>query len=290
VVWTGDRFGIVWNDRRFDNYEVFFAMFDSTGHKMAPGDVRVTNTPGFSVGPALVWTGAEFVTVWQDGEGSDGSFDAYAQRIDLNGSLIGDNVRLTQAGGESPRLAAGRPGLGVAWTRKVSDIPQVFFRAFDYQLQPIGQEVQLSPSGTQSRYPDIIWNRDVFDVAWEYGDPSRAVWGATIDGNGSVVVAAKAITDSPRFARNPSLIPLGDRMIVVYADDRDQNGGFEIYSRMLDSQLGPMSDAGRITTHTADSVNPIAQLGPNGEIGVLFRDNREGPPQTYFTSLVCKTR
>jgi hypothetical protein len=289
AVWTGDRFGVVWEDRRFNNYEVFFAMYDKAGQKMAPGDVRVSDSQNFSVNPSLVWTGREFVVVWQDGEGADGSFDVYAQRLELDGRLIGSAARLTQQGGESPRVAAGRPGLGIAWTRTRFDGPRVFFRAFDYQLQPLGQEVQLSPQGTPGRYPEIVWNQKNFVAAWTDPTTTRtSVWGAVVDGTGNTVVAAKQISDSPRFARDPSLIPLGDRVIVVFADSRDQNGGFELYSRMLDDRLVPKGPSARLTTHVGDSTSPIAHFGPEGEIGVLFRDDREGAPQTYFTSLVCR--
>jgi hypothetical protein len=287
AVWTGDRYAMVWEDRRFDNFEVFFAMFDASGKKLAPGDVRVSSTPGFSINPSLVWTGREFIVTWQDGEGQDGTFDAYAQRIQLEGTLTGSAVRLTTDGGESPSFAVGRPGLGLAFTRKGAGGTHVLFRAFDFQLQPLGQEVALTPN-EGARYPVIVWNRDVFVMAWTNPASPSSIWGAVLDGTGKVQVAPKKISDSPRFARDPSLIPLGDRLLAVYADTRDQNGGFELYSRMFDDKLAPMGPAARITTHTGDSTSPVARLGPKGEVGVLFRDDREGVPQAYFTSLVCR--
>jgi hypothetical protein len=287
AVWTGDRYAMVWEDRRFDNFEVFFAMFDANGKKMAPGDVRVSQSEGFSVNSSLVWTGREFVVAWQDGEGNDGSFDVWARRVQLDGTATGAAVRLTQSGGESPALAAGRPGLGVAFTRQGAGGPHVFFRPFDFELRPLANEVPLDTNEV-GRYPSLVWNRDAFVVAWTNPASPSSIRGAVLSGVGMVTVPTKKISDSPRFARDPSLIPLGDRLVVVYADTRDQNSGFELYSRMFDAKLAPMGAAARITTHVGDSTAPVARLGPKGEVGVLFRDDREGVPQAYFTSLVCR--
>src|SRR5207247_8014210 len=73
AAWTGDRYGVAWNDRRFDAYDVFLALFDRGGQKLVPGDVRLTEGRGFSINAHVVWTGSEFVVVWQ-GEKPAGFF------------------------------------------------------------------------------------------------------------------------------------------------------------------------------------------------------------------------
>lgn len=305
VAWTGDRYGVVWDDRRAGNYDLFFALFDRHGQKMAPGDVRLTDTLGFSINESVVWTGAEFAAVWQDGEGDNGTFSVRGQRISLDAAPAGAAVEIASAG-ESPVIAVGRPGLGVAWAQGSASSHQIWFMPTDLSLSPAGPPVRVSaPGAVDPVYPTIVWNQDVFVVAWyERSASGASVWAAALDGKGAVVVPAKQVTQSPRFTRDPALLPLGDRLIMVYADTRDQNQGYELYTRTLGHDLTPIGDAARITTSPGDSVSPTIAFGPAtgggadagpsagplGNIGVLFRDDKTGKPQAYFTHLACQAK
>src|SRR5262249_55519434 len=126
LIWTGDRYGIAWSDRREArgtvlNYEVYFNLVNPDGTKRNP-DLRVTNRDGFSINVSMTWTGNEFVLVWQD-DGMSTIQDQnllFAQRIDVNGAPIGGNVRLVDDGGvgqTGPVIATGIKSLGVVWMR-----------------------------------------------------------------------------------------------------------------------------------------------------------------------------
>jgi len=82
-------------------------------------------------------------------------------------------------------------------------------------------------------------------------------------------------------------LPYGDRLLLVWADDRDANGGYELYAKMLDRKLGTLTKEQRLTNAIGDSLDPITTFGPTGQVGVLFGDNRTGSPQAYFTHLNC---
>ncbi|HMI84441.1 MAG TPA: hypothetical protein VK550_10130, partial [Polyangiaceae bacterium] len=84
----------------------------------------------------------------------------------------------------------------------------------------------------------------------------------------------------------PALLPFGDRVLLVWADDRDGNEGYELYAKMLDRRLEPLGAEMRLTTSPGDSIDPIVAFGPGGDAGILFSDNRAGAPQTFFTRLV----
>jgi hypothetical protein len=101
------------------------------------------------------------------------------------------------------------------------------------------------------------------------------------------VIRAKAITQGTRHARSPALLPYGDRLLLVWADDRDANGGYELYAKMLDRRLEALGAEQRLTTARGDSLDPFLSFGPGGDVGVLFNDNRPGAPQAFFTRLRC---
>jgi hypothetical protein len=138
-------------------------------------------------------------------------------------------------------------------------------------------------------YPSIAWNQDRYIVVWfdKTANP-KAIYGAVVDEKGTVLVPPKALTKPGQFrSRYPTIKALGDRVLIVYSDDRDQNDGYELYTLMLDQKLDPISQERRITFAKRDSIYPIAEFGPDGNVGILFRDDRNGEQHTWFTRLGC---
>jgi len=289
VVWVGDRYGLAWQDRRDNDYEVYFTLLDENGNKVL-ADQRITNAEGFSINTTLTWTGTEFIIVWQDER--EQIFDIYGQRMSLDGAKIGDNVKLTQAfaaPNEGPQVAAGLTTLGIAWS--VGDPSKRFvdFQLFNQDLTPHGQAMSLTDGTTQAVYPTITWNNDRYIVVWydKTANP-KGIYGAVVDENGQVLVSPKALTQPGQFrSRYPTIKALGDRVLIVYADDRDQNDGYELYTLMLDQKLNPISQERRVTFAKRDSIYPIAEFGPDGNVGILFRDDRSGEQHVWFTRLGC---
>jgi hypothetical protein len=77
-------------------------------------------------------------------------------------------------------------------------------------------------------------------------------------------------------------------MLLVFSDTKDGNGGYELYSKMMDRNLNALGAERRVTNAIGDSVFPISTFGPTGDVGVLFRDNRLGNDHVWFTRLVCQ--
>ncbi len=292
IVWVGDRYGLAWQDRRDGDYEVYFTLLDEEGDKVLP-DTRVTFAPGFSINMSLTWNSKEFILVWQDER--EGLFDLYAQRITVDGALAGDNIKLTSTQGfdnESPSVAAGTTGIGVAWAIGDAFNHLIQFQTFDYDMNPVSQVEVLTDGTTEAVYPTVVWNKDRYVVAWfDRSANPTAIYATVLAEDGSTIVPPTAVTNPGPFrSRYPFMRPLGDRVLFVYSDDRDQNNGYEIYSRMVTRDLLPLSPEQRLTFAGQDSIYPIAAFGPEGDVGVLFRDDREGGAHhVYFTRLGCVT-
>ncbi|AUX43888.1 hypothetical protein SOCE26_053440 [Sorangium cellulosum] len=292
VVWVGDRYGMAWQDRRDGDYEVYFSLLDENGEKVEGGDRRLSSAPGFSVNVALTWNGTEFVPVWQDER--NGLFDLYAQRIDVDGNLIGENVQLTDTssglGNEAPAAAAGKSGIGVAWSTGDAITHFIKFQTFTAELQPLSQPITLTTGDTDAVYPTVVWNNDRYIVAWfDKSASPKAIYAAAISEEGQVLVRPTPISDPGRFrSRYPFLRALGDRLLAIYSDDRDQNNGYELYAVTVSSELLPLSPEQRLTFAGRDSIYPVAAFGPEGDVGILFRDDREGGEHhVFFTRLGC---
>lgn len=291
IVWVGDRYGFAWQDRRDGDYEVYFTVLDQAGAKVFP-DTRLSNAPGFSVNVALTWTGAEFVTVWQDER--DGLFHLYGQRISVDSQPIEGNVAMTGPGGtwgnEGPSIAAGFAGIGVAWTVGDAYTHFIQFRTYNPDLSPLSTEISLTDGTTDAVYPTVVWNEDRYVIAWfDKSANPKSIYAAAVAEDGTVLVPATPVTSPGTFrSRYPYLRPLGDRLLLVYSDDRDQNDGYELYSRMIGADLAPLTDEKRLTVDTMDSIYPIAAFGPEGDVGILFRDDRDnGEHHVFFMKLGC---
>jgi hypothetical protein len=295
LAWTGDRFGTVWSDRRdavgdVINFEIYFNELGPDGKKLGP-DLRLSHADGFSVSPTVVWTGNEFVAVWQDdGFLEDGLHHIYGQRISLDGSPIGDLVQLVgdiTQGQESPSLAVGAHTLGVAWVRGDARSHSLMFATFGHDLTRLSEPTELAGSMTEGVFPNVVWNQTSYVVAWYNPSPPHAIFAAVVGEDARPIVDSRPVTESPRHSRYPALLPYGDRVLLVWSDDKDDNMGYELYAKSLDAELHPLTDEKRLTTAWGESIQPVAAFGPEGEVGILFRDDREKSPQVYFTRLSC---
>ncbi len=292
VIWNGDRYGTVWQDRRFADYEIFFNTLGADGVKQMP-DVRLTNSAGFSVNPSLAWNGTEFVVAWQDDR--NGSFDVFVQRVGADGTPDGDNLQLTQSDmtfdNESPIIAPGVKGVGITWSFGDSLHNIVDFQIWSPDLsEPLTPVIMVTDGSTQAVFPVVVWNKDRYMVAWYDKTASpQAIYATTYLDDGTQLNAPQPITTPGSCqSRYPFLRALGDRVLVVYSDDRDQNDGYEIYTRTVHSDLTPLGSELRVTNAPRDSVFPLAAFGPKGDFGVFFRDDRLGGVQNvWFTPLTC---
>ena len=296
TVWVGDRFGVIWQDRRHNNnYQTFFSLLGEDGAKKLADTQISFDEDGLvgAVNPAMAWNGTEFLVAWQLAPG--GIYNLFGTRVDVGGTPIGMPVALTTTdsglGNESPSLAAGKDGVGVAWFVGDALSKTISFQIFSTDLtKPTIPPMLLTKGTTNSVYPTVVWNKDRYIVAWaDWSAKPRAIYATAIGPDGTTLVPPTAITHPGAFhSRWPYLKPLGDRLLLVFSDDRDdQNAGYEIYSRMIDNQLGPIGSEQRITNAPGDSLHPIASFGPDGNVGVLFRDDRLGQEDVWFTHLAC---
>lgn len=292
ILWIGDRYGLAWQDRRSGDYQIYFTVLDAAGTKKH-ADTQLTFAQGFSVNPAMAWNGSEFLVVWQDDR--DGTFNLFGQRVDADSAPIGGNVQLTMdqgaLGNEAPSVAVGLKTVGVAWALGDAMSHLIQFQALSPDLgTPVAPPITVSSGATEAVYPNIVWNKDRYVVAWfDKSASPKAIYAAAVKEDGTLITPATAITHPGAFrSRYPFLRPLGDRLLLAFSDDRDQNGGYEIYTRMITPDLAPLGGEIRVTDAPHDSLYPIASTGPQGFLGILFRDDRDGGEHNiYFTRLAC---
>jgi hypothetical protein len=293
IVGRANVYATAWEDRRDDDYEIYFNRLNTSGEKLGP-DVRVTRAAGFSLRPSLVElassTGRQYRLVWEDER--DGGGRIYGQRLTGAGELSGDNLPLTPAGLDpsSPALVAGRERLGVLFNWAAPEGRGLAFQSFDFDFGSPTDVVVL-----EAQNPDaasIALNADTFVVAWHVvqadSTPGPQIWGSIISERGDVIVAPKPLTEPAEYARYHSLLPMGDRVILLWSEW--QGAHYGIHSRELSPSLEPLGAARPITPPETEGYAPLAAFGPAGEIGILYTGRREQSrnPDVFFTSLTCE--
>ncbi|HKO89554.1 MAG TPA: putative metal-binding motif-containing protein [Polyangiaceae bacterium] len=292
IVGRNNIFATAWEDRRNKDYEIYFNRLNTRGEKLGP-DLRVTNAPGFSLRPSLLEIpsarGEEYRLVWED-KRDDDLGRIYGQRLDGAGQLVQGNVELTPLGisPSSPILVAGRERLGLLFNLAAGDDRALGFVSYDLDFgspTPIWSPDTVSPDGAS-----IVANAGRFVVAWhtvEANLPGPQIWASVISETGELLVGPKSVTEPAEFVRYPSLLPLGDRLLLLWS--QWTSGRYQIYSRELTAELEPSSGARLITGSSPEAYAPLAVFGPEGEIGVLFTGRVAGSrqPQAFFTSLSC---
>ena len=290
VAWAGDRFGIVWSDRREGNYEIFFALADSQGRKLSPGDIRLTNSRGFSIQPTVLWTGRDFLVVWQE---EQSGYDIEAVRISADGASVGPTVNL-RSGFDSRNISVAAISTGgyiVAWLEGSSIGPiitaQVNVMRIDEALVPLtGPAMPIA--GAVSGGPALTMVDGKVAVAAHATTGISTI--SILDAATLSTLATTQLTNGVvSYGRDVALQGIGQRLAVAWADDRDDARTFEIYLQTFDSSLQSAGTPVRVTTAVGDSVAPM--LAPFGlaDAVLAWNDGRNGMAQVYGRALQCRS-
>ena len=222
VIWTGSQYGVAWRDVRGGNgQEIYFARISGLGIKVG-SDVRLTNDPGSSSTPDLVWTGAEFGMAWRSFR--NGSADVWFMRISADGTPIGGEVQVTQLGSsQAPRIGFDGTGFGFAFLDTSSGFSRVNFALADADGARIGNVLEVTTGNTDSFNPNLAFASDQYAIAWDEQLGSfPEVHFAQVDLAGQQTVANQVISETPWASEHPSLMWRGNAgFTVVWQDFRD---------------------------------------------------------------------
>jgi hypothetical protein len=288
VQWSGQVLATVWEDRRDSDYEIYFNRFDPLGNKLDP-DLRISDAPGFSLDPLVVFTGADYLVAWSDGRNGGDNFGVYLQRVDLLGQPVGGNTHMTPDfnDAKSASLAAGVTEVGMAFSAPGPNGDEVLFRAFPYDLSALGPAVVVSPPNAAPA--TVVYASERYLLFWtEYNmGPGESVWAAAVDRNGTAILGPRAITAGGGFARSVSVLPFGDRVLLAWSNDWGE--AYNIYVQMFSLDLAPLGDVLQVTASPTDILAPRLRFGRDGEVALVYTERSvEQGPRVWFETLTCR--
>ena len=228
LAWNGSEFGVVWEDERDGNREIYFARIDAGGNKIG-ADVRVTQDGAGSLSPRLVWSGSEYGLAWRDNR--DGNWEIYFVRLDHHGVPLDTPTRVTSDAGysASPSLVWTGSRYGLVWNDTRTTEWEIFFAALDSTGTKIVGDIPVTADDAYHSWsPSLAWSGDEYGLAWiEERDGNQEIYFTTLGSSGAMSSGELRITLDTAGSQGPRVLWDGGSYATAWEDHRD--GNWEIY-------------------------------------------------------------
>jgi hypothetical protein len=213
------------------------------------------NTQFFAWYPDVVWTGTNFLVVWER-RWSDTDLDVHGQFVSSAGSLVGDRLFISNGSDaqSQPRVTSAGDGTGyVAWQdNRNGNGFDIFGAPVDANGNlpiPGGRAVAVSTPAETT--PDVAFNGDVYLVAFERADDVQAQLvfrsGVPTGGRISVSVLTGTAEELPAVASD------GIEFLVAWKDSR---GGGDVRARRVDGAGALLGSEIAVATSSAQQGQP----------------------------------
>jgi len=253
------------------------------GHTPIVLETRVTSAPGDSSAATLVWAGDGYALAWRDER--DGDPEIYFARLDMNGTKIGDDVRVTNALGtsDSPQMVQASGGFAIVFADTPAGFTGVYFVMVDPAGTPLGAPLLLSQSGIPAGTPTLTRTATGFAAAWaDSRNGQIEIYFTRIDASGVEVGSEVRVSNGAGESEWLWITWTGTESVVAWDDVRF--GEPEIYVARFDGSGAVVGGETRITNAAGISAIPwITWTG--SELALTWSEDRDGNDNVYFARL-----
>lgn len=153
LAWNGSDFGIVWNDARDGDSDVWFNRLDLAGTKLNL-DANASANGTHSFDASLVWDGSEWAVTWTDLIA--GLYEIDFIRLAQNGARVGTTLKVSSAAAtsESSTIAWTGAEFGVAWDDYRAGSNDLYFARVSQAGALLAETVLTTNVGNEYLYPD----------------------------------------------------------------------------------------------------------------------------------------
>jgi hypothetical protein len=240
--------------------------------------IRLTNAPGASLQPAILWTGSNYFVAWGDARG--GGMDIYGAMVAADGTRAGQDVLLADTAGQanSPEIAPVDGGFVVVFEDCQGTSCGVSSVLVGADGNPMGAPVVVSPPVAVQRRPYVatglgqtyVTFRDIVDGKTMARLTTLA--GGAAAGPG-VVVHAPSNGQYPHVAIGPNQVAL------VYERD---NPSAEIVLALFDAGLNMQQEVVVRSGMASPATNPVVQWNTSRWV-TAWEDERSGEATIFAT-------
>jgi len=186
TAWNGTHYLVAWTDMRGGYFtpDIYFTLATSDGQPLAPDGVLLCGAEGDQSEPDVIWTGQEFVVIWQDARSGD--FDLYTARVAPDGTVLDPGGLAFYVGpGDQmhPEMAWDQSRALVTWEHYTGAERDVWGQFYD-PATPGGLPFPICAETGEQGGPAVAWNGSsgMYLVVWHD------------DRNGNLDVYARVVT------------------------------------------------------------------------------------------------
>ena len=283
VVWSDDSDGN-------DYYQIKGRGFESSGRQSFADTTLNTIPDGQQITPRIDMNSSGiFNVVWADDKDKNGFYQVKARGFQANGSeRFSDRTINTIADGQQtyPEIAMMSDGRSmVVWQddKDNNKVHNILASIIDSSGNKILEDFRVhSNYKGEQRQPDVDANADgLFVVVWEDdtgSDGSYQIKASGFDENGAELfnsITINKVADGQQFKPRVSVDPKGN-FIVVWQDDKDNNGSFQIYAAGFDKAGKRVFDDITVNQVSAgQQLKPRVSSDNEGNFVVVWEDDKD---------------
>ncbi|MBW2263438.1 MAG: hypothetical protein JRG91_15845 [Deltaproteobacteria bacterium] len=245
-------------------------------------DVRVTDHIQDTTQPVIAWSGSEYGAAWTDDR--HGGSEIYFTRLDTAGTIVGSELRVTDATDSSavPRISWTGSQYGIAWHRGVIADTEIYFARVGADGAMIGTELRVTTAVRLSSYADIAWTGSAWGLVWQ--DSRRPLGGEDVyfqhvGGDGALVGGNVQVIRLNAALSFPRMTWSGSEFAIAWADNPE--GNFEVYFARLDG-TGSMVGSELRLTSAAENSGTASIVWTGSEYAIAWVDARDGNNEIYL--------
>ncbi|MEO0228067.1 MAG: hypothetical protein ABIL70_08485 [candidate division WOR-3 bacterium] len=231
IATAGQFIHITWHDFKWDgaqlNWDIFYKRSTDNGTHWEP-EQRLTVHPGQSGPPSIAASDSMVYVVWTDWR--DGNPEIYFKRSTNFGLNWGPDTRLTSDGANSymPTIGASSASVHIAWFDNRDGDWEIYYKRSTDCGNTWSGDIRLTDSPGESSHPSIAVAGNHLHLVWQdQRDGNYEIYYKNSFDDGRNWSPDTGLTSDPSPSFYPSVAVWGDKVHIVWTDERD--GNREIY-------------------------------------------------------------
>ncbi|ANM30069.1 hypothetical protein ABI59_11550 [Acidobacteria bacterium Mor1] len=268
---TGESRLILWVDERSGRPQVHFTRCCVAFLAL---EVQLTSdATQDGLDPAAAFGGNDWAVVYAQGVAGD--HEVYLQRVADTGVADPGRTQVSLGSGSArhPAIVFNGASYGVVWQDDRSGRNEIYFRAFDSALAPLGDEVPLTDAPGESTRPQIVWLDDRYVVVWEDDrDGTPGVYALVVDAAGSDLGSgAFAVGTATTDDRGPAVAATGGEALVSWISEPAAGGVEELLLARI-SPDATVVEAGRVQSSAGSALSDAGVAWSGSSPALAFVD------------------
>ncbi len=283
LAWTGSVFGIIWQDRRDTDIEIFFASLAPDGSVVA-SETRVTDFPYLVLGFDMAASSSELGIVWHHDQ--LGSYEVFLSRITPLGARLGSDLVASDDDGIGSSIAAiswSGSRFALAWNDLRDGSTEIYYRTFEADGTGATASVRLTDDdGLASGSPELAWSGSEVGMTWSeylFTSPELRFGRFAPDGSRIAIHYWVSSADGMQSAYQ-RIAWSGSFWAITWQDARSDV--WEVYLALMQATGPRIGSEIPVSLDDGESSSGVRVLSAGGPVAIVWQDTKDLDTELYF--------